>query len=79
MATSQSVSDLVLKQWGRCAKKLNFQFIPVPEDTFAEPNNYLSSPLRSPIFVDFNAEQLPKDRVNLKIKRKSSFLVQRMH
>lgn len=64
MATSQSVSDLVLKQWGRSAKKFGYQFCPVPEDAFAEPTNYLSSPLRSPIFVDFKAELVPKDQVS---------------
>lgn len=63
MATSQAVSDLVLKQWGRNAKKFEFEFLPVPEDAFAEPTNYLSSPLRSPIFVNFNANELPEDQV----------------
>lgn len=67
MATSQSVADLVLKQWGRNAKKFKFQLFPVPEDAFAEPTNYLSSPLRSPIFVDFKVEELPEENVSKKI------------
>jgi hypothetical protein len=83
MATSQSVADLVLKQWSRHAKKFDFQLFAVPEDAFAEPTNYLSSPLRSPIFVDFNTEELPEDNVstnNVILKQiVFTFLVERMH
>jgi hypothetical protein len=65
-ATSQSVSDLVLKQWSRHAGKLKYHLFPVPEDAFAEPTNYLSSPLRSPIFVDLDVSVIvPEEKVNI--------------
>jgi hypothetical protein len=41
MATSQSVAELVLKQWGRHAKKFDFQLFSVPEDAFAGKNYWI--------------------------------------
>ncbi|KAI6235336.1 DEP domain-containing protein [Aphelenchoides besseyi] len=60
-AVSQSISDLVSKQWDRQIGKLKFHLFPVPEDAFAEPTNYLSSPLRSPIYVDLEVDIIPEE------------------
>lgn len=63
IANSQKVSELVRKQWQRNAQKLQLHVFPVPEDAFAEPTNFLSSPLRCPIFVPLNAALFPPGRL----------------
>uniref|UniRef100_A0A1I7RZM9 DEPDC5_CTD domain-containing protein n=3 Tax=Bursaphelenchus xylophilus TaxID=6326 RepID=A0A1I7RZM9_BURXY len=61
MANSQKVSDLIRKQWLRHAQRLQFHIFPVPEDAFAEPTNFLSSPLRCPIFVELRTDLIPEN------------------
>jgi hypothetical protein len=63
MATGQTVSDVVNKQWARFAQKYMMHFFPAPEDAFAEPTNVLSSPLRCPIFVTIQIDLVPKVNV----------------
>uniref|UniRef100_A0AC34QI27 DEPDC5 protein C-terminal domain-containing protein n=1 Tax=Panagrolaimus sp. JU765 TaxID=591449 RepID=A0AC34QI27_9BILA len=69
MATGKTVADVVLKNWARGANRLGFHLFAIPEDIFAEPSNPVSSPLRCPIFIKANIEDIPKEHLAMIIRK----------
>ncbi|XP_074596917.1 GATOR complex protein Iml1 isoform X2 [Brevipalpus obovatus] len=60
VCTSSQLIELVTG-WSRKFASTGFHFVPIPNDPFALPFSSKSDPLRGPIFIQLNLEQLPPD------------------
>ncbi|XP_015788875.1 GATOR complex protein DEPDC5 isoform X2 [Tetranychus urticae] len=58
VATSYQLVEKV-QQWARKTGAGGFHFVPIPNDPFALPFESKSDPLRGPIFIQLNLDELP--------------------
>lgn len=64
VATGNVVADLI-SGWARKAQNCKLQMIPIPADPLALPFTLKSDPLRGPIYVPLNEEQLLENKTAL--------------
>lgn len=60
VATSNQLVDIVTG-WARKTASTGFHMVPIPNDPFALPFSSKSDPLRGPIFIQLNLDELPED------------------
>lgn len=75
VATSSQLVDIV-QQWARKTGAGGFHLVPIPNDPFALPFASKSDPLRGPIFIQLNLDELPsKARQYLQGKNEASHII----